>query len=420
MFQHVRTRTCNNEMGKSATSAVQPPSQHCEELSPHDLLHGAGKQPARLTLTFVLPALGAGGSEHVVAMLCNHFAAQGHRVRLLCFEPVGTQPFYALNSSVTLVCMDVQSQRRNPASSALAMLRRYRLLHAEFRRNRPDAVIAFLTRTNVLAAFAARSLDIPVIVSERNNPERQRVGRVWEWLRRHAYARTDALVTMTRGAGAYFAPASRRLDMVIPNHASPPDREYTFNPTGRHVVAVGRLVEQKGFDLLLDAFAALSPRFPDWRLTIWGEGPLRAPLEAQRSALGLEGRVSLPGTTSRPGDWTMDADIFVLSSRFEGWGLVVSEALAAGIPTVAFNCPWGPGEMISHGETGLLVPDQNTAALSAALARAMADAPLRERLGAAGRLSMQRYDVAIILGEWEALIRKVAGVQHRSSQARLQ
>ena len=417
---HATTAIFDGGSANPALRTIDSSTSHGGESSPFQRLHDVPRGHAPLALTFVVPALGAGGSEHVIAMLCNHFAAQRCRVRLVCFEPAGTKPFYSLHPSVRLVCLGIESQRRGPVGGALAMLRRYRLLRAEFRRKRPDAVVTFLTRTNVLAASAARSEDIPVIVSERNNPERQPVGRVWEWLRRHAYAGTDALVTMTRGAGSYFKPASGRLDLVIPNHARLPDREYIFNPAGRNLVAVGRLVEQKGFDLLLQAFGALSTRFPDWHLTIWGEGPLRGALEAQRSALGLEGRVSLPGTTCKPGDWTANADLFVLSSRFEGWGLVVGEAMAAGIPTVAFDCPWGPGEMITHGENGLLASDQDATALSDALALAMGDAPLRQRLGVAGRLSMKRYDAAIILAEWEDLIRKVAGVEHDPAQGQPQ
>ena len=190
------------------------------------------------SLAFVLPAIGAGGSEHVVTMLCNHFSRQGSAVRLICFEPSGATPFYPLDPAVTLVCLGHPSRRRGGIASLWTMGRRYGLLRAELSRQRPDAVIAFLTRTAVLAALAAQSLGIPVLVSERNNPVRQPVGRVWEWLRRRAYGRATALVTMTSGAGQYFTPAAGRTDRVIPNHANLPARPTPFNPAGRRLVAV--------------------------------------------------------------------------------------------------------------------------------------------------------------------------------------
>jgi glycosyltransferase involved in cell wall biosynthesis len=382
----------------------------------HSLANGCSKARAARSLTFVLPAIGAGGSEHVIAMLCNHFAAQGCGVRLVCFAPPGTKPFYDLHPSVVLVCLGADAEPRGAFSGTAVMLKRFRLLRQELRRHRPDVAISFLTRTNVLTAIAARWERIPVIVSERNNPQRQTIGRVWSWLRRKAYARADVLVTMTRGAGSYFEAAPGRLDLVIPNHARFPEEARAFDPSGRHLVAVGRLVDQKGFDLLLQAFASLAPQFPDWRLTIWGEGPLRGALEAQRSALGLDDRVGLPGVTTEPGGWTADADIFVISSRYEGWGLVVGEAMAAGIPTVAFDCPWGPGEMIVDGRTGMLAPDQDVPGLTAALARLMADASLRKTVGEAGRESMKRFLPDAILEQWDDLVTKVAATRCGSRQ----
>jgi len=359
------------------------------------------------SITLVLPAIGAGGSEHVVSMLCNHFVRRGLTIRLVCFDPPGTKPFYPLDNGVALTCLGLPPHRRGPIARSLAMLQRYRRLKTELRRHRPDLVIAFLTRTNVLAALAARTLSIPVVVSERNNPQRQPVGAVWGWLRRLAYRRADALVTMTHGAVRFFDPVPGRIDQVIPNHASLPREPASYDQAGTRLVAVGRLVDQKGFDLLLQAFARIADRFPSWELVIWGEGPLREELEQLRHDLGLDDRVAMPGITSEPGAWVSGADLFVLSSRFEGWGLVVGEAMAAGIPVVSFDCPWGPGEMIEHGRSGLLVPDQNVAALAATLAQAMVDSPLRQRLGETGREAMKRHAPERILAQWEALIARV-------------
>ena len=144
---------------------------------------------------------------------------------------------------------------------------------------------------------------------------------------------------------------------------------------------------------------------------IWGDGPLRGPLKAQRDALGLRQRVAMPGITRQPGGWINGADLFVLSSRFEGWGLVVGEAMAAGIPTVSFDCPFGPADMIDHGRTGLLAPDQDVAGLAEALAAAMADADLRQRLGIAAREAMRAYTSERILAQWDGLVRTITPPQ---------
>lgn len=365
--------------------------------------------PLPASITFVLPAIGAGGSEHVVTMLCNHLSNKGKAVRLVCFAAPDARPFHTLDSRVTLVCLGPPSPPPGRLAGALEAVRRYRALHNELRVTRPDLVVSFLTRTNVVAALAASRLAIPVIVSERNNPQYQTVGAVWQWLRNTSYRRAKALVTMTSGARRYFHPAVGRIDRVIPNHAHIDGPMADHSASGRQLVAVGRFVEQKGFDLLLEAFARVAARFPDWHLTIWGDGPLRPRLVALRHALLLDDRVTMPGVTSFPGGWVAGADLFVLSSRYEGWGLVVGEAMAGGVPVVSFDCPWGPGEMIDDGVSGLLVPAGDVDALAAALARTMNDPDLRERLGGAGHRAVQAFTPERILAQWDDLIAQVAG-----------
>ncbi|HWV13485.1 MAG TPA: glycosyltransferase [Sphingobium sp.] len=198
----------------------------------------------------------------------------------------------------------------------------------------------------------------------------------------------------------------RRRHWVIPNPTYAPIQLDDARPNGRRIVAVGRLVPQKGFDLLLAAFAQVADRIPDWSLTIWGEGPERVRLEAQRDALGLRDRVALPGVTREHGGWLREADIFILSSRFEGWGIVIGEAMAAGVPVISFDCRWGPGEMISDGISGLLVPDGDIAALGEAIAALSADADQRLRLSEGARMAAQRFTIDRVLAQWERTARE--------------
>jgi glycosyltransferase involved in cell wall biosynthesis len=138
-------------------------------------------------------------------------------------------------------------------------------------------------------------------------------------------------------------------------------------------------------------------------LSIFGEGPERGALERQADRLGIADRVRLPGLTSSPGEWIAAADIFVLSSRFEGFPNVLLEALAAGIPSVAFDCPWGPADIIHDERTGLLIAKEDVAALASALVRLLTDSDLRHRIAACAQADT-RFSTDTVLAKWDAVI----------------
>lgn len=355
-------------------------------------------------VAFVLQGLGAGGSERIVSLVSSHLAEKGWTVTIFAFEDVSATPYYRHHQAVRIVQLGLKARKMGPFSSIGALFARASALRAGFKNASPDLIVSFLTRTNVMSVIAARGLRIPVVVSERNNPELQTVGPVWERLRRWTYPRAVGLITMTRGAMEYFPKRMRRREWVIPNPAVLPAAARAHRPEGRTICAVGRMVPQKGFDMLLDAFALLAAGHPEWNLVIWGDGPDRPALLDQRSKLGLDDRVSLPGITNTPGAWLADADMFVLSSRFEGWGLVLGEAMAAGLPVVSFDCKWGPAEMITHEESGLLVPDGNVAALAQELGRLCSDEPLRARLGVAAHMAMKRFSPDHVLAHWHQVL----------------
>jgi glycosyltransferase involved in cell wall biosynthesis len=167
---------------------------------------------------------------------------------------------------------------------------------------------------------------------------------------------------------------------------------------------VGRLVPQKGFDLLIPAFAASAHRFPQWELVIVGDGPARAGLQAQIAAFGLTDRVFLPGRAGNIGAWYERAHAYVLPSRFEGMPNVLLEAMSHGLPVISFDCETGPGEIIRHGVDGLLVPPQDIKALAEAMAMLMGDDELRQQLGAGAVETRLRYALPTIEAQWRSLL----------------
>lgn len=168
---------------------------------------------------------------------------------------------------------------------------------------------------------------------------------------------------------------------------------------------MGRLDRQKGFDLLIEAFSRIAAKHPDWSVHILGDGSERAALEALIESKHLAGRVVLRGWVDDPVAELRAAELFVLSSRFEGFPNALLEAMACGLPAVACDCPGGPAEIIRAGTDGLLVPPEDTAALAAALEQLMSDDELRARL--AGRASevKRRFSVERFFEQWEAVLR---------------
>ena len=173
------------------------------------------------------------------------------------------------------------------------------------------------------------------------------------------------------------------------------------------VLAIGRLTEQKGFDLLLDAFHRSGLARAGWHLAILGEGPARSALEQQATALGMAEAVTFPGFVD-VGQWLRRADLFVLSSRYEGFPNALMEAMQMQRACISFDCPSGPRDLIENDRNGLLVPPQDVAALSEALQRLAADPALRSRLGAEASKVGQQFSPALVYAKWLNLIDAVA------------
>ncbi|WP_411280385.1 glycosyltransferase family 4 protein [Gemmatimonas sp.] len=352
----------------------------------------------------MIASLGSGGAERVMLSLCAEWAARGDHVTLLTFDD-GRHDFYPLPAGVTRIALDIAGPSKTPFGAIRANALRLGTLRRALRSTSPDVILSFMDRTNISTLLAVRGLDIPVVISERTDPRRNGVDTAWSMLRRVAYRWATGLVVQTERvrpwAEAHVSPArvhviGNPLREVAPPAVSAGDR-------AARIAAVGRLIPLKGFDTLLRAFALVRVTHPAWRLVICGEGPLRSALEAQRSALGLEDVVSLPGRTNAVDEVLAESAVFVLTSRYEGFPNVLLEAMACGCACVATDCDSGPSELLADDSLGLLVPVDDAVALAEALTRTLDDAAYRSRLGESARESTQRYAMAHILKAWDVV-----------------
>jgi glycosyltransferase involved in cell wall biosynthesis len=363
--------------------------------------HGTSASSGRpLRIVFILAGLGAGGAEKIINMLAHHRLARGDRIHIFALTAPDNGSYFPYDGRISV---DSFGAGERGWKNLLRIGRRMSRLRRRIRDLDPDLVVSFLTKINVQASFIARTLGVPVIVSERNNFRAQRMSPFWRLASTIGFLCSTCIVMQTEAARAALPFPLRKRSEVIPNPVSNDRFEPGTEADARHVVAVGRLDIQKGFDLLLQAFAIARRRRTDLRLTVFGEGPERASLEAQARTLNIEDAVSFPGVTAVPGAWRSSADIFVLSSRFEGFPNVLAEAMAAGIPSIAFDCDWGPREVIKHRDNGLLVPFEDTVALADSLVELASDGELRQKMSERS-MSDTRFSAAAILAQWDTLI----------------
>jgi glycosyltransferase involved in cell wall biosynthesis len=364
-----------------------------------------------MRLLLLVSGMNLGGAQRVAATLVNSWAERGDDVTLMpTFSGRGSCS-YALHPSVKLVYL--ADRTRFPQTLLGNRYARFAALRQFIAAERPDVVLSFLTPVNVAAILAARNLGVPVIVSERVNPLADKDTHVlWRWLRGRTYLAASAVVLQTQDVVAEFTaqiPGVR--SRVIPNPLPrdlPMAGSATDHGSRRRIVAMGRLEPQKNFATLIDAFSGLRDDFPEWDLFMWGEGSLMSALQRQVRRLSLEGRVFLPGSTVAPWSELARADVFALTSSYEGFPNVLLEAMAMGVASVTFDCPSGPREISRDGTDAVLVRNGDSAALRAALARVMRDPSLRRLLAETGAESVRRrYALPAVLSEWDALLQQV-------------
>ncbi|MDZ8184591.1 MAG: glycosyltransferase family 4 protein [Nostoc sp. ChiSLP02] len=367
-----------------------------------------------MRVTLIIPSLYSGGAERVLSIVSNYWAAKGWQITLLTF--FGHQPpFYHLDSRINYVPLYIDKDSSNFIAAIKNNLYRIYKLRLAISASNPEIVISFMSEANVITLLATRGLNVPVLVSERNNPEIA-LGKssIWAKLRQWTYPFAKRIIVQTQRAFNYFPSSLQTRIYVIPNPVlSPPtklskSKELSHKlPGQRLLIAVGRLEKQKGFDLLLQAFANLKDDFPEWQLIILGEGVLRLDLKELSERLGLNDRVDFPGRVKNIYEILQEADIYVMSSRFEGFPNALCEAMASGLPVISTDCPNGPREIIRDGIDGLLVPNEDVSALAVAMKLLMSDQQKRQRLATYASDITERFSIEKIMEMWEVVVKEV-------------
>lgn len=362
-------------------------------------------------------SLGGGGAESHLIRVANALDRNEFECEIAVARGGGV-----LESRLRAVPLRAFSGPKSRSSSA-SLLRAVTPLRRLLRESPPDLICSVMGPANVvaLAAVAGMKSRPALVLCAQNNPQLAFAG--WHPLNmavrygmRHHYRRADAIVALSQGvAGALpeFDAALTRTIHVIPNAALDDSLEAerhaacpVARPEGHLLVACGRLNEQKAYPVLLEAVAQLN-RQRVVSLWIVGEGPLRQVLEQRVAQLGIAHRVQFLGFHSNPYPLLAAADVFVLSSHYEGFGNVIVEAMACGAPVVSTNCPYGPQDIIRSGENGILVEPNDPTALAQGILRVLDDEALRTRLVEAGTITAEHYRDTRIATAYAQLFQRV-------------
>ena len=346
------------------------------------------------TILFTIPTLGAGGAERVMVTLLNHWAQKKEwNLVLLLHDSPEEKPFYTLDTSVDV--HHTGCWKKGTKWKAIGRVRHMiQTLH-------PDLVVSFMAPNNILTLLGGRGLDVPVLISERIALEYWDLGALSQRVRDWIYNKACHIVVQTQRIKDSLAPSLQEKASVIPNPIAI-SKEKAIKK--KRIIGVGRLHTQKGFDLLIKAFAKVYESYPEWELVIYGEGPEREDLESLVSQLNVP--VFLPGRTQEIAREMAQSEIFVLSSRSEGMPNVLCEAMGLGLPVISTDCPTGPRELIQEGVNGLLIPVDHEDALASAMKALIEDQGLRQNLGQAAQASVSSFKIEAIASQWESLFKQ--------------
>jgi glycosyltransferase involved in cell wall biosynthesis len=365
-----------------------------------------------MRILLYIDSLKAGGAERVTLQWATWLQQAGHETAVLTRHGPALD-FYPLPAAVERI-VEVDAGRR---LGWLGLPLRLLELRALLRRRRVDLAIGMTTLPAIKLLLASRGLGLKVVASERNFPPAKPPSCPWRLLRRLAYPRADLHLVQTEAIAFWLQQRHlARATACLPNaivwplagfepRVAPAD---WLAPDDRVVLAVGTKAHQKGFDRLVSAFARLARRHPRWRLVILGldPGPYHGEnqVEMLRRRLGDSGApqevLVVPGKVGNVADWYQRADLFVLSSRYEGFPNVLLEAMASGCACLAIDCPTGPAEIIEHDRNGWMLPPAAGADELAAALEALIGAPeRRERLGREARQVRERFAPERIRGQ---------------------
>lgn len=358
---------------------------------------------------FVIHSMHGGGSERQMSYLANEIASRA-QTSLVTLDQTGNDA-YQLDQRIERIGLNLASNQGGLFRGAIANAKRISGLRARIQSWTPDVVISFCDSTNILSLLACPR-NIPVLISERSDPRRQKLGRVWESIRKRAYPRCRTCVTQTTEVSDFltsqhWVAASKMV--VIPSAIYVPELSLETLSRQRDMlkpkslIFVGRLSKEKRVDRLLNAWASLKEHHIEWQLRIVGDGPERIAL--QRLATELDVQQSVDWALWSDNVWSAlsSSHAYCLVSDYEGFPQSMLEAMASGLPVAVLDCSPAIRQTITDEVNGLVIPSEDQ--IASALQRILTSDSLRRDLGQAAFQRARDFEWSVIAPQWILAIR---------------
>ena len=365
------------------------------------------------------------GTERVMADKINYLAQKGYSITLITYEQ-GVHPLaYKLHPTVKHIDLETRFftlQKHSLLTRSFYYIKLKRLFRKKLQgivnEQKPDYIVTTTYSLKVAKDILRAKYNAKTIMESHINHDslikhyefkKKDINRyfflVYDKINKNTLKKYDLFVSLTEKDATQWRMSGIKTK-VIPNPVTNYPKEINTNKkSNNRIIAVGRLNHQKGFDKLIEAFSLISSKYPEWRIDIYGQGELERELNSQIIPKRLEGRVVINQPTKDIYIEYLNSDFLVLSSNFEGFGLVLIEAMACGIPVVSFDCPYGPNEIITDMKDGILVKNGNVNQLSEKMEWMITHKVERTEMGIQARVSAKKYEIKYIMSIWEELFK---------------